>query len=317
MGSSRRSAAQPGFVLPIRGIPAIRGQKAFPPLKTRFIVNLRSGRAARHLAQVRAFAAAQAARVVLTERARHAAELATAALHDGCELIVAVGGDGTMNEVAGVLAGTPATLGLIPCGSGDGLGRHLGLHGPPARAFEILLHGRPRLIDSGLADGHPFFTAAGVGFEAEIAQRFNQLQRRGFLRYLSTSAAAWRTWRPETLVVSHAGLREPFRTFTLAVTNADQYGNNAQITPGARVDDGLLDLCAVPPVSCWNALPLAARMFHGTIGRVPGIHLRRSDRFVVERAAAGLLHTDGEVHRAGARIEFTVRPASLRIMCPT
>jgi len=265
---------------------------------------------------VQAFADAHAARVVLTERARHAAGLASAALHDGCELIVAVGGDGTMNEIAGVLAGTPATLGLIPCGSGDGLGRHLGLHGPPARAFDILLHGRPRLIDSGLADGHPFFTAAGVGFEAEIAQRFNQLERRGFLRYLSTSAAAWRAWQPEELVVSHAGRREAFRTFTLAVTNADQYGNNAHITPGAQVDDGLLDLCAVPPVSLWNALPLAARLFHGTIGRIHGIHLRRGARFVVERAAAGLLHTDGEVHPAGARIEFSVRPASLRIMCP-
>ena len=252
----------------------------------------------------------------MTERARHASELARRAVADGCELIAAVGGDGTMNEVAGTLVDTGATLALVPCGSGDGLGRHLGIHGSIARACEILLNGQPRRIDTGLADGRPFFTAAGIGFEAEIAQRFNQLHRRGFLRYLTTSARAYFHWRPQDYTVEHAGQREQFRAFTLAVTNSDQYGNNAHIAPDARVDDGLLDLCAVPPVSFWNALPLAARLFHGTIGRVSGVKLRRDARFVVERDAPGLLHTDGEIHEAGKRIEFTVRPASLRVMCP-
>src|SRR5690606_3225308 len=111
-----------------------------------------------------------------------------AALDDGCDLIVAVGGDGTMNEVATALVDTPATLGLVPCGSGDGLGRNLRIHGPVTRALEILHTGRPRAIDTGLAAGHAFFATAGLGFEAEIAQRFNQLDRRGFARYVSTSA---------------------------------------------------------------------------------------------------------------------------------
>lgn len=252
----------------------------------------------------------------MTERPRHASALATRALADGCELIVAVGGDGTMNEVASALVGTGATLGLVPCGSGDGLGRHLGLHGSAARAFDILLNGRPRLIDSGLADGHPFFNAAGLGFEAEIARRFNQLTSRGFFRYLTTSADAFRQWEPQAYTLIHSGERERFRAFTLVVANSDQYGNNARIAPGARVDDGLLDLCAVPQVSWRNAVPLLARLFAGRIGRDGDVVLRRADRFVVERAHPGLLHTDGELHEAGARIEFVVRPASLRVMCP-
>jgi diacylglycerol kinase (ATP) len=252
----------------------------------------------------------------VTEHTRHASELATRALDDGCELIVAVGGDGTMNEVASRLVNTPAILGLVPCGSGDGLGRHLGIHGSVARACEILRSGEPRRIDSGLADGHPFFTAAGIGFEAEIAQRFNLLRRRGFLRYLTTSARAYFRWQPQDYGVEHGGGRERFLAFTLAVTNSDQYGNNARIAPDARVDDGLLDLCVVPPVSFWNALPLAAHLFHGTIGRVRGVNLRRAAHFVIERNAPGLLHTDGELHEAGTRIEFTIRPASLRVMCP-
>ena len=256
------------------------------------------------------------AEVVLTERARHACELASRAVDDGCELVVAVGGDGTMNEIASALIATPATLGLVPCGSGDGLGRHLHIHGSVARALEILHHGRSRRIDTALADGHPFFTTAGLGFEAEIAQRFNRLQRRGFLRYLTTSARAFRQWEPQRYVVSHEGKREEVLAFTLAVSNTDQYGNNAHIAPGASVDDGLLDLCAVPPLAFWNALPLAVRLFHGTLDRMPSVTLRRAARFVVERPAPGLLHTDGEMHAAGERVEFVVRPLSLQVMTP-
>jgi diacylglycerol kinase (ATP) len=222
-----------------------------------------------------------------------------------------------MNEVATTLIDSGRTFGLVPCGSGDGLGRHLGIHGPIARALEILSTGQPHLIDTGVADGHPFFTAAGLGFEAEIAQRFNRLARRGFARYLTTAAKAFRQWKPEDYVITHNDRRERVRAFTLAISNANQYGNNALITPAASVDDGMLDLCAVPPVHFWNALPLAVRLFNGTIARARGVSIWRSSRFIVERPAPGLLHTDGELHDAGTRIEFTIRPASLRIMIPT
>jgi YegS/Rv2252/BmrU family lipid kinase len=285
-------------------------------LKTRFIVNPRSGRAAHALADIRRFADEQHALVQLTERARHATELAQRALDDGCELVIAAGGDGTLNEVATVLVGTHATLGLVPCGSGDGLGRHLGIHGSIRHALEILRAGQPRLIDTGVADGHAFFTAAGIGFEAEIAQRFNRLRRRGFARYLSTSARALHTWVPEDYVILHNDHRDHVRAFTLTVSNANQYGNNARIAPDARVDDGLLDLCAIPPLGVRNVAPLVLRLFHGTIGKVRGVTTCRSSRFVVERPKPGLLHTDGELHEAGTRIEFAVRAASLRVMAP-
>jgi diacylglycerol kinase (ATP) len=285
-------------------------------MKTRFIVNPRSGASKRALPHVQAFAAQHGADVVRTERSRHGAELAKRAIDDGCDLIVAVGGDGTMNEIAGVLTGTRATLGLVPCGSGDGLGRHLGIHGTFAHALAILRHGKPRLIDTGLVDGHPFFTVSGLGFEAHIAEKFNWLEKRGFLRYLSTSFDAWRNWVPEDYVIEHARGREKVRAFTLAVANTDQYGNDARIAPGASVSDGLLDLCAVPPVGIFNALPLVAHLFAGTLARASGAMLRRADRFVIARPAAGPIHTDGEIHQAGKVVEFSIEPASLRIMVP-
>ncbi|MEX2043999.1 MAG: diacylglycerol kinase family protein [Opitutus sp.] len=285
-------------------------------MKSRFIVNPRSGRAIRALAEVERFARAHGAGIVLTERPGHASGLARQALADGCNLVVAVGGDGTMNEVATALIDTPATLGLIPCGSGDGLGRQLRIHGSITRALHLLHQGRPRQIDTATANGRPYFTTAGVGFEAEISQRFNRLERRGFASYLMTSAAALRGWEAQEYVVTHGDLREVFRAFTLTVANAGQYGNGAQIAPSARIDDGLLDLSAIPPVTFMNAVPLVFRLFEGTIGGATGVAIRRGARFMLERAQPGLFHTDGEVHSAGTTIEFAVRPASLRVMCP-
>ncbi len=290
--------------------------KNYLRLKTLFIVNPRSGRAQRAIAAVRSFAATHAAHVSLTERPRHATALAARALDDGFALIVAVGGDGTLNEIAAALTGTPATLGLIPCGSGNGLGRHLGIHGTVARALTLLLTGQPRLIDTGLADRHPFFTVAGLGFETEIAARFNRLQRRGFFRYLSTSAAAFHTYEPQSCLIEYDGKRTACRPFTLAVGNSDQYGNNAFIAPDARLDDGLLDLTAIPPVGLLNSLPLLARLFWGNLTGSSAVLNLRASRFVITRPAPGLLHTDGEVHSAPARVEFEIRPASLRVLAP-
>jgi len=285
-------------------------------VKLCFIVNPRSGHAARALPAVQAFAAERSASVRLTERPRHAAALAAQALADGIDTIVAVGGDGTMNEIASVLVGTPATLGLVPCGSGDGLGRHLGIHGPITRALAILEQGHIRRIDTGLADGHPFFTAAGLGFEAYVAQRFNLLDRRGLPGYLATSARALLQYLPDEYTVVHGDVRERLRAFTLAVANTNQYGNGARIAPQAQVDDGLLDLTAVPPIGPLNALPLLVRLFRGSVDRVHGVVTRRAAHFVVERASAGPIHTDGELHQTGRVVEFTVKPASLSILAP-
>lgn len=256
------------------------------------------------------------ASLVATERPGHARELAARAIDEGYKLIVAVGGDGTINEVASVVAGTGATLGLVPCGSGDGLGRTLGLNGSVEQALGVLAHGRPRHLDTGLADGRPFFVAAGIGFEAEVAARFNRQKQRGPLGYLATSARLWRHYEPETCVISCDGARDTRPVFTLTLANCDQYGNGARIAPGAQPDDGQLDLTAVPPVTLGNAGPLLARLFLGSLNHRPDVLRLRHRTFRIERPRPGLLQTDGETHLAGAVIEFTVRPRSLRVMVP-
>lgn len=285
-------------------------------LKTRFIINPRSGRSRYAAEPVRQYAARHGAEVVATERPRHGSELAQQAIADGVDLIVAVGGDGTMNEIASVLCGTGATFGLIPCGSGNGLARQLRIHGSIAHSLGVLREGKTTVIDCGLADGHPFFTVAGLGFEAELAARFNRLKSRGFLRYLTSGAKLLHRFESSEYSIVHPEGKDKVRAFTVAVANAAQYGNNALIAPGALLDDGLINLTALPPINWWNAPGLFLRMFNGTLSLDPRVRVRVGNRFVVERRAPGLLHTDGETHDAGTSVEFQVRPACLRIRVP-
>lgn len=254
------------------------------------------------------------ANVVATERPRHATELAQRAVDDGCQLVVAIGGDGTMNEVASALVDAPASFGLIPCGSGNGLGRHLGIK--KRSAFRTLLEGRPLAIDTGMVNSDPFFCVAGAGFEAVIAGRFASLTSRGFSGYLRTSASAWRSYRPERYTIHHARGRDTIEAFTFAISNSSQYGNNAFIAPGASVSDGLLDLTAVPHVGLHNAVPLLYRLFSGSIHRVSTVRRWQGAAFTIEREKAGWIHTDGEPRAEVSRLEISVRPRSLRIMVP-
>ncbi len=232
-------------------------------MKARFIFNPRSGHNARNpylLDRAKAFIAEQRldATVVLTERPRHATDLARAAVTDGCDLVVAIGGDGTMNEVAAALTGTTTALGLIPCGSGNGLGRHLGIPNPGQGAFRALLHGRPRAMDVGFANGIPFFNAMGLGFDAEISEQFNHLTRRGLPAYVRTTGRLWFKYQPQLYTIRNGTSQLTTPAFIVAVANSDQYGNDCFIAPGATVDDGELDLTVIKRVSLLSALPLAA-----------------------------------------------------------
>jgi len=292
-----------------------------PPRRARFIFNPRSGHNARNPwlhARARQFIAEHRldATVVPTEHPRHATDLARRALDEGCDLVVAIGGDGTMNEVATALVGTHAALGLIPCGSGNGLGRHLGIPGPGRGAFRALLSGCARVIDTGTAGGHPFFNVMGLGFDAYLSARFNTLTTRGLPAYIRSTLGALSSYRPETYTILCDGRALRTSAFLLTIANSDQYGNDCFIAPGARVDDGLLDLTAIHRLHWLNALPLAARLFAARLPASPNVTRLRAARFVVEHTGPGLLQTDGEVHPIGQAVEIEVRPSSLRVIVP-
>lgn len=292
-------------------------------MKTLFIFNPYSGHNRRRPAfagSIRDFISARSldAGLVTTEAPGHATELAREAAHAGCEQIVAVGGDGTMNEVAQALLHTPTALALVPCGSGNGLALHLGLPLSPLGALSLIAGAASRVaaLDTGSADGWPFFNAMGLGLDADVSHRFNGLAQRGLVGYARTALAAVRDIRPERVCITSNDFRDELDVLLVAVANSDQYGNNARIAPGARVDDGMLDLVAVAPVGFFGAAMLAARLFTGSFDESSRVRRLRGRRFVIDRVAAGLIHTDGETHAAGARVEVAVHPRSLRVLVP-
>jgi YegS/Rv2252/BmrU family lipid kinase len=253
--------------------------------------------------------------IVNTTHPHHATELAQAAIAEGCDVVVAMGGDGTLNEVARAITDSPAILGLIPCGSGNGLGRHLNL-GAGRHALPVLHQGRVRTIDTGEANGLPFFNVMGVGFDAEISSQFNHLTKRGFLSYVRTGLRAWQTYQPDTYTIQHDDRQRELSAFVIAVANSDQYGNDCFIAPGAEVDDGKLDLTAIKPFGNLSVLPLAARLFRRNAHRSPHVEQFRGERFTIHRSKAGPIHTDGEVHETDAVVTVAIKPDSLKVLVP-
>ncbi|MDX2185461.1 MAG: diacylglycerol kinase family lipid kinase [Opitutaceae bacterium] len=286
----------------------------------KLIFNPKSGRNARDtriLERARRFVQeCPGAELAFTEAPHHATELAREAAEAGFDCVVAIGGDGTLNEVAAALAGTEVSLGLVPCGSGNGLGRHLGIPGPGRGAFKTLLEGRIRTIDTGVVNGIPFFNAMGLGFDAEISQRFNRLTRRGLGAYVRTTLRLLHAYQPEHYTIEWPGGGLRLEAFILAIANSDQYGNDCFIAPGARVDDGLVNLTALPRVSLGNAIPLAIRLFNRSIHQAGTVKTGQAPSFVIHRSRPGLVHTDGEIREMPQTLHVACRPRSLNIRVP-
>ena len=287
-----------------------------------FIYNPRAGPARDHgrlLGPLQTFIARHRldATVIATTCRGHATELAAAAVARGCDAVIAVGGDGTMNEVARALVDTPAALGLVPRGSGNGLARHLGIPMRFPAALDALLTSRIHPIDSGEANGRSFFSVMGTGFDTAVLSQFELLPTRGFLTYVTTAARLFFRYRCGTYALTVNGESLPPRAaFLVCVANGDQLGNNARLAPGARLDDGRLDLVIVPPLSIFSALPAAARLFAGSVNRVPGLHRHAIKQLVISRPQAGPMQVDGELVNTSADITVCIRPASLRVLVP-
>ncbi len=290
-------------------------------MKLRIVFNPRSGRPRRIspvLPLLRRFISERAldADLVCTEGPGHATEIARDAVAAGCLRVVAVGGDGTVNEVAQALIHTPAALGLVPCGSGNGLALHLGLPRSLSGALELATgtNGRVAELDTGVVNGLPFVNVMGLGLDADVSQRFNRLARRGLAAYAATALSAFLNRETARCHVTAGGQREAVEATLITVANSDQYGNHAKIAPRARVDDGVLDLVAVGPVGLLSGCLLGVRLFTGSLDSSARVRRIRAARFVIERPGAGIIHTDGETHMAGAQIEVSVRPRSLRVI---
>jgi diacylglycerol kinase (ATP) len=264
------------------------------------------------LAMAQLLAHGEQGEVFLTERRGHGRDLAAAAVRRGDRLVIAWGGDGTVNEVASTLAATPVAMGIVPAGSGNGLARELRVPASPPAAIAAALAATPRRVDAGQLDGRWFFSIAGIGFDAHVAHAFDRDSggRRGFATYVRVTARELRGYRPGTFRIDGAA---GVAAFLVTFANSAQFGNGARIAPSARIDDGRLDMVVFEERSRFATLCGLPRLFTGGVERVQGVSIRQITDAVVESDAPMIFHVDGEPHVGGTRLEAKVFPSVLQV----
>ena len=245
---------------------------------------------------------------------KHARDVARERAAD-YDLIVAVGGDGTINEVASAIAGTDTVLGVIPYGSGNGLSRFLGVPMNAERAIKSINDSRVTSIDAGKINGRWFFNMAGMGFDAHISQVFaNGSEKRGFISYLKSSLQEINKYKAQNYLLEIDGVKYEREAFMLSLANSSQYGNNAHVSPTASVQDGLLDVCIIKPFPLYRFPEMGVRMFTKTAGSSKFVEIIKGKHIVITRSQPGPIHLDGEPREAGLDLDITVMPAALKII---
>lgn len=286
-------------------------------MKSLFLVNPRSGAKRRYdiSALIRENATADYD-VRLCERKEDLDAVIDEAEREGFDVVYAVGGDGTVHEIAKRLIGRAPALGILPIGSGNGFARHIGLPMEPRASLRACGQRRIVTIDTGLVNGIPFLGTLGIGFDALIADRFASSQVRGFATYAQIGLREFFRYRPEEYELTIDGELLRRKAFTIAVANSSQYGNDARIAPHASVTDGLLDVVLLDDVSFLGAVALFPRLMRGTIDRSPHVTTRRGRHIEIRRHAPGPAHLDGEPFTLPELLTIDVQPASLRVLLP-
>lgn len=250
-------------------------------------------------------------KVVCTEYAGHAEKLAREAAE---QVVVAVGGDGTVNEVARGLVGTGKTLGIIPCGSGDGLARHLGISHNFSKALKTVTSGKASPLDAGRINGRLFFSVCGVGFDAVVSERFAKCGKRGLSTYIREGLKTWRIYAPERYVIEMNGQTLEHEAMFITVGNSNQWGNGAKITPLADSRDGILDITVVDGFKAIELPWLAGRLMTGSAHKSMRVHTYRSQHLVITRQNEGPAHADGDWFEAGKTLDIEVIPHALNVL---
>lgn len=254
--------------------------------------------------------------VVYTERAGHAIEIAAQAAKDKIDRVVAIGGDGTINEIARSLVHTDTALGIIPCGSGNGLARHLHIPMEPKKALEVLNEGLTDVIDYGRINGTAFFCTCGLGFDAFVSLKFANAGKRGLLTYLEKTLQESLKYEPETYELETEDGTSKYKAFLIACGNASQYGNNAYIAPQATLTDGLLDVTILEPFTVLDVPSLSFQLFNKTIDQNSRIKTFRCKKLCIHRTKPGVVHFDGDPMQAGKHVNVEIIKNGLRVVVP-
>jgi len=252
-----------------------------------------------------------------TERAGHSTELSKEAAESGeCDLVVAVGGDGSINEVARGLAGTEIPLGIIPTGSGNGLAHFLDIPFNFNRALQIINKGKVKKIDTATMNGKLFISIAGVGFDALVAREFSKFKRRGFWPYFNIVVREYPRYQPKEYILELNGKTIKKEALFISFANSDQFGFNAAISPNASINDGLIDVCIFKKPSVLEAPILAQFLFFRAIDETRYLEIIKASEIKIIQPQNRYVHLDGDPVRLSKELIVKVNPLSLKVIVP-
>ena len=254
--------------------------------------------------------------IIATEYPGHACEIAKQAVKDKIDIVVAIGGDGTVNEVGSAVCGSDTAMAIVPCGSGNGLARHLRLSMNVSRALQVLNNGEVMPFDYCTVNGKPFFCTCGMGFDAAVSYKFSNEGTRGFITYIKTALSEYIKYKPQEYVIDIDGKKMQEKAFVIACCNAAQYGNNAYIAPRATMQDGLLDVTVMHPFSIVQSPLIGARLFLRQLGKDHHVSIYRGKRVVIERRRDDIMHIDGDPVMMPSRIVVENVTKGINILVP-
>ena len=252
--------------------------------------------------------------VIETQYAGHAEMLAKQEMEKGTNIVVAVGGDGTVNEVARSLVHSQTALGIIPCGSGNGLARHLMLPMDLRKSIEILNRCVIHDLDYGIINDKPFFCTCGMGFDAFISMKFAEAGKRGPVTYIENVLKEGLTYQPETYKIEDGNGTIIQKAFLISCANASQYGNNAYIAPQASMSDGLLDVIIMEPFDVIEAPQVAIEMMNKTLDKNQKIKTFRTKHIHIHREKEGYIHYDGDPIMTQADVDIRLVDKGIKVV---
>jgi len=251
-----------------------------------------------------------------SEHVGHAKEIAEEAVHKNFDIIVAAGGDGTINEVATIVLKHKKVLGILPLGSGNGLARFLKIPKNIKEAIFILNNLKTDHIDTATFNGTCFFNLAGMGFDAHLSALFSGHKKRGLSGYVKLGFREIVNYKVQQYKIVIDGIEYKREAFAISIANSSQYGNDVYISPTASVKDGLLDVCIIKPFSLLKLPILTYVMIRSKAETSAMIEIIKGSNIKIYREKEAPVHVDGEPINMGAEIEIAVKPLSLEVIVP-
>ncbi len=285
-----------------------------------FIVNPRSGKKNKSdeiknlIKQHFQYQTSHRYRMIFTEGPGHGRVIAREAVSEGIDYVVSVGGDGTMNEVAGGLVNSETIFGVIPTGSGNGFARSLGIPLDTGKAISFIMNSHPRSIDVGRIADDYFFGVAGVGFDAQIGARFQEFGLRGPLPYFYIGVKEYFKYQFEEFRIISNEQTSIVRPLLITIANSPQYGNGAVIAPGADLEDGLLDVCIIEKIPFIEGLLKIGTLFNNKIDTLSTYsRFQTTELKIIRSGKSGLYHVDGEPKKSLSELKIKILPKALNV----